>query len=128
VSTYPFIPKHGTELSPGDWWEIVTDRVFGFGVCAGSWHKTGVLAAFLTCTKSEPILTAEDPLEIFAMGYLDLRGIAYCGGQVRGNIPFDLEALLDGARVTHRDLKFNEPRMIIRKAMAAAKKQGRQKR
>lgn len=125
MTTYPFIPTQGDDLSIGDWWEVVTDRVFGFAVCAGSWRRGGVLTAILTLTKAEPVLTAEDPIEIYAMGYLDLKAIPYCGGQVRGNISFDLEALLDGAQPTHKELRFNEPRILVRKAMAEAKRQKR---
>jgi hypothetical protein len=95
---YPFIPTRANELTPGDWWEIVQGRTFGFGVCVAPWNNRGVLAAILAVVKQEPVLNPEDSLEIFEMGHLDLRGIGYCGGQVRGNVPLDIGDL----HATHR--------------------------
>lgn len=118
MRTFPFEPIYAKDIEIGDWWEVTADRVYGFGVCAGTWYGRGVLAAFLSLIKTEPILSPDDPIDIFEVGHMDLKAIGYCGGQIRGNIPFDLGTL----HATHRTLKFNEPRMIIRRAATAAKK------
>jgi|GEM_PF-4998829 len=115
---FPFVPVHAKDLEVGDWWEVAADRVYGFGICAGLWYNRGVLAAFLCLTKAEPVLEPGDPIDIFEVGHLDLKAIGYCGGQIRGNIPFDLGTL----HATHRTLRFNEPRSIIRRAVTAGKK------
>ncbi len=118
MPTYPFSPVLAKDVEFGDWWDIVTDRVYGFGICVGTWYGRGILAAFLSLTKSEPVLTAEDPLDIYEVGHMDLKAIPYCGGLIRGNIPFDLGDL----HATHRTVTFSEPRAIIRRAIAEQKK------
>lgn len=118
MPTYPFLPVHAKDVEIGDWWEIATDRVYGFGICAGTWYGRGILAAFLALTKKEPVLLPEDSLEIYEVGHMDLKAIPYCGGLIRGNLPFDLGTL----HATHRTVTFSEPRAIIRRAFAEQKK------
>lgn len=120
---YPYTPTTGREMEIGDWWDIITDDVYGFGVCVGTWNKAGILAAFLYLTKKEPTLTEDDDLGIAELGHMQVRSIPYCGGLVRGNITLDISHL----HATHRTIKINEPRMIIRKAKVEARKQSRKK-
>lgn len=115
---FPYLPKDGAAMEEGEYWDIIQGGRYGFGVCLGRWHRGGILAGILRLTKSSNLLEPSDPILIHQTGYMDLKSIKYCGGQVRGQIDIDVKALVKaGLKVTNRTLSFSEPRSIVLKAM-----------
>ena len=122
MTIYPFVPRNIDGLEEGHYWDIRQDGKYGFGVIIGRWNRVGVLAGILTIIKQNQVLEEGDKLVIFATGYLDLKSIPYCGGQIRGQVePLSTEGLV----ITNRTLTFSEPRAIVKKAMKANMRQAR---
>ena len=119
---FPYIPKDGAAMEQGEYWDIIQGGRYGFGVCLGRWHRGGILAGILRLTKSSPLIEPTDMILIHQTGYMDLKSIKYCGGQVRGMIDIDVKALVKaGLKITNRTLSFSEPRGIVLKAMKSHK-------
>jgi hypothetical protein len=84
MARYPFTPINIDGLEDGHYWDIRMEGRFGFGVVIGRWNRVGVLAGILTLVKQNNTISPEDTYTIFETGYVDLKSIAYCGGQNRG--------------------------------------------
>ena len=121
MERYPFTPINIDGLEEGHYWDIRMEGRYGFGVVIGRWNRVGVLAGILDLVKQNNTISPTDSYVIFETGYVDLKSIPYCGGQIRGKVEFTTEGLV----ITNRTLSFSEPRAIVKKALKSVRSKAR---